>query len=318
MKKFIFTLVALAGALVFSSCDSELDANHWGSTQYYRDFLFKECPPVVMEKTMSVSFNEDASDLSSPLVLALYRKVEGGNPVKVTPDEAEVYVNGEKSADNTISLMPTQVVDEVQKIKIGVVLTKSALESSDKDQTITYFLKMVKNPGLDFVNDVAVLGVRELVLEADPWTPMTVYLDYVANKLEVGVKLGFWIILIAMIAWIILARLVFWPATRFSIVYIDYHDGAGQRRIRMSGAYQLCLTSNKRAKDSLFKKIFKGSQRFEVNEFWEHDVIVKNGASRNSVRVTPLRSFCINGETDRKQEFDIVNDNGGKVTIITT
>lgn len=318
MKKIFFALIALAGAVVFSSCDSELDANHWGSTQYYRDFLFSTCPPVTMEKTLSVAFNEDASELTSPLVLALYRKAGEGNPVRVGTDEAEVYVNGEKSSDNTISVLPSATPGEEQKIKIGIVLTPATLQSGDKDQTFTYLMKMEKNPGLDYINDVVVLGQSSLVLETDPWTPMNVYLDYVANKLEVGVKLGFWIIMISIAVWIIMARLAIWPATRFSIVYIDYHDGAGQRRIRMNGAYQLCLTSNTRAKDSLFKKIFKGSQVFEANEFWEHDVIIKNGVSRNSVRVTPLRTFCINGETERRQEFDIVNENGDKVTIITT
>lgn len=317
MKKMFLALIALVGAIMFSSCDSTLDANHWGSTQYYRDFLFSECPPVTMEKTLSVAFNEDASDLTSPLVLALYRKAGEDAPVRVSTEEAEVYVNGEKSRDNTISLLPSASPGEEQKLKIGIVLTPATLESGSKDQTLTYLLKMEKNPGLDYINDVVVLGQNSLVLEADPWTPMTVYLDYVANKLEVGVKIGFWTLLAALVVWLLLAHFVFWTSP-FSKVYIDYNDGVGERPVSMSGCYQLCLTANRKAKDGFLKKIFKGSQRYEVNDFWEHDVIIKKRSSGRRLSVTPQRLFTVEGEAIRQETFAIVNSKGEKVTIRTT
>jgi hypothetical protein len=101
-------------------------------------------------------------------------------------------------------------------------------------------------------------------------------------------------------------------------VLVDYHDGCGQKTIKMSGAYELVLTGNANAKDSLFKKIFVGKRVYECNEFWDHEIIIKDGARRNAVKVAKLRTYSTDGELRRGEEWVIYNCDGKKATFMTS
>lgn len=327
MKRLIYACVALCAVFVLFSCETQVDSNTWGTTEYYKDFLFKKCPPDTLSRTLVVSFNEESEKLSADdrtLVLSLYRVTDSGEYRKVDPTEAQVFVNGNASADNTIPLAPTGTPDQAQRIKVGIVMSKEYLDAVNDDCTVSYLLKVEKNPGYDRLNDLDICSTDSrkatpvLDKSKDSWTPMTVYIDKVSNSLKVGLIWGICVLTVLFIIWLLLSRFVIWKAASFSSVYVDYNDGAGQRPIRMNGAYELVFTGNPRAKDSVLAKIFKGSRKYEYNEFWSHDIVMKDSSRRRMIRVSGLRGYSVAGETERGCEFYIYDENGKKVTIQTT
>lgn len=327
MKRLVHMCVALCAFFMVSSCESPMDSNTWGTTEYYKDFLFKKCPPDTLSRTLVVSFNDESEKLpddNRTLVMSLYKVTDSGEYHKVDPAEAQVCVNGKASADNTISLAPTGTPDQVQRIKVGIVMSKQYLETVDDDCTVSYLLKVEKNPGYDRLNDLDICSTDSrkatpvLDKSKDSWTPMTVYIDKVSNSLKVGLIWGVCLLTVFFLIWLIISRFVIWKATSFSSVYIDYNDGAGERPIRMHGAYELVFTGNPHAKDSVMAKIFKGSRKYEYNEFWSHDIVMKDSSRRRMIRVAGLREYSVAGETERGCEFQIYDENGKKVNIQTT
>ncbi len=327
MKNISLGLMAIMAVLAFVSCDSAVESNNWGSLSHYNDFWFKKCPADTLQKILVVSFNKESESMpqdNRTLVMSLYKTVDGQNPVKVNPSEVQLFVDGQLSEDNTISVSPTGVPDEIQRIKVAMVLDNRMLHEIEKDFSITYILKVEKNPGLDRINDLQLStyggasNTPILTPDNDNYTPMRVYINKVRNSLKVGVNWSIRGVVIFFIAWMILSRMVFWRRTSFSKVLIDYHDGAGQRPIRMSGAYELVLTGNPKAGDSFLKKFFVGKRVFECNDFWDHEIILKDGARRNTVKLCKLRTYSTDGELRRGEEWVIYNADGKKATFTTT
>lgn len=324
MKRYIYILAALCGSLMLFSCEKTVDSSTWGATEYYKDFLFKKCPPDTLLRTLVVSFNEESEKLprdSRTLVFSLCKMTDVGEAIRVIPSEAQVFVNGQASEDNTISIKPTGIPDEVQRIKVGIVLNKQFLDSIDEDCMVSYFLKVEKNPGFDRLNDLDICAADSrkatpvLDKSKDSWTPMTLYINVVSNSLKQGVIWGSILSLLLYLIWFLVSRFSIWKRTSFSNVYIDYHDGAGRMPIRMNGAYELVFTGNPRAKDSVLAKIFKGSRKYEYNDFWQHDISMKDGRLRGSVKLSGLRSYYTSTDPERGIEFNIFNESGKKVTI---
>lgn len=324
MKRLTYILAALCGSLILFSCESAVDSNTWGATEYYKDFLFKKCPPDTLVRTLTVSFNGESEKLdldNRTLVLSLYKVTDSGEAKRVMPSEAQVFVNGQASEDNTIAVAPTGTPDELQRIKVGIVLSKQFLDSVDGDCTVSYILKVEENPGFDRLNDLDICATDSrkatpiLDKTKDSWTPMTLYVDTVSNSLKQGVIWGSISLVVFYIIWFLVSRFAIWKRTSFSNVYIDYNDGAGRMPIRMNGAYELVFTGNPRAKDSVFAKIFKGSRKYEYNEFWQHDIVMKDGRLRGMVKLSGLRSYYTSADPERGIEFNIFDENGKKVTI---
>lgn len=314
MKKTLLYIVSAAIAVLsFSACAGEDETVVNGASfeiRSFDDFLWKKDAVDTIKFSINTEFVE-CDDVRRPLVLAL---CDSDGKI-ISQEKASLFVNGEKSADNKVKV---NVSNGKQTTDLGVVVNTALLED---DATFNWHIMLCDDAGLSKIYSEHSDGVRSQVLDDEKWVyglDVQIRNRHVANTLKVWTNIVFWVILIALVTWIALAHFVIWPSTRFSKVMIDYNDGVGPRPIRMSGCYQLVLTDNPRMKDSFLKKIFKGSCRYEVNEFWTHPVIIKNSAARNSVRVNNLRSFYINGETLRKQEFEIINENDSKVTIITT
>lgn len=324
MKRYIYILIALMGISMTVSCEKAVDSSNWATTSYYRDFLFKKCPPDTLIRTLTVAFNDESFKMdpnNRELVMSLYKIDDAGNTSKVSPSEAQVFVNGLPSDDNTISVSPSGEPDEVQKIKVGIVLGKTLLDAIEGDCTISYVLKVEKNPGYDRLNDLDICPTDRhkatpvLDKTKDSWTPMTLYVDTVSNSLKQGVIWGSISLVVFYIIWFLVSRFAIWKRTSFSNVYIDYNDGAGRIPVRMNGAYELVFTGNPRAKDSVFAKIFKGSRKYEYNEFWQHDIVMKDGRLRGMVKLSGLRSYYTSADPERGIEFNIFDENGKKVTI---
>lgn len=312
-KTFLYILSAVIAVLSFSACAGENEPIVNGASfeiQSFDNFLWKKDAVDTVKFSINTEFVE-CENVRRPLVLAL---CDSDGKI-ISQEKAALFVNGKKSSDNKVKV---NVSNGKQIADLGVVVNAALL---DDDATFNWHIMLCDDAGLSKIYSEHSDGVRSLVLDDEKWVyglDVQIKNKHVANSLKVWTNIIFWVILIALVTWIVLAHFVMWPSTRFSKVMIDYHDGVGPRPIRMSGCYQLVLTDNPRMKDSFLKKIFKGSCRYEVNEFWTHPVIIKNSAARNSVRVNNLRTFYLNGETLRKQEFEIINENDSKVTIITT
>ena len=322
MKKIISVILSALGLLALVSCGKKVESANWGTTAYYRDFLFKKCPVDTLTKTLFVSFNEESSKMPEggrDLVLSLYRVPETGAAYKVKPDEAQLYVDGKLSSDNKISVSPTGVAGEEQRIQIGVVLSKSFLDRIEGDCTVSYVLKVEKNPGYDRLNDLDISGNATPLLESskDSWTPMTLYVNVVPNSLKQGVIWGAIILIAIAILWLFLSRCVIWTSPRFRRIYIDYHDGYGSASINVGGCYEVIFTDDPKMCDSVLDKIFKGKRLYVVNDFWAFGAIVIKSNGTKKISVDGARNYSISGDKERKSPFDIINGNGDKVTIET-
>jgi hypothetical protein len=314
MKKLLFNIVAVAVTAIMSVGCAEEPVPVNGAAfevESYNDFWWKKYSPDTLKFVINTEFKE-CSSVRRSLVLAL---CDDANGAAVPTDVAQVYVEGVPAADNKI-VVP--VVDgQTSEIEIGVVVANEYLA---EDAVYNWHIKLCDDAGLARVLSKDQNGAVNPVGKDDPWMlgmDVCVNNNHVANSLKVWANSTLIVVLIALAVWIALAHMFIWPSTKFSKVLIDYHDGAGQRPIRMSGCYQLVLTDQRKS-DSLLTKIFKGSCKYEQHPFWTHEVIIKNSASRTSLRVANLRTFYVEGETLRGQEFDIVNEAGERVTIQTS
>ena len=308
--RLLYILAAFMPFILLSCSTEELSVSHWGKTEYFEDFLYKKCPPLKMEKDLVVAANEDALSLAKPIKLVLCKESDG-KFINVDKSEICLFVNNEEQEKNVIEIVPTK---EEQKIHIELILQNSFVKASEADN-FKYYFRLEDNPGLDYINNVKVATCKSLVLSSDEWTPMDIYVDRVANSLKVTLVTSLIVIAILFVAWLILSRLIFFPATKFGRVTITYKDGI-ESVLRTNGAYEIVLTNNSRLKDSLLHRIFIGKRVYEVNDFWERTTIMKSFTIGKRIRIMPMR-YDLEGEMVRKEPFRLIKDNNEKVTIET-
>jgi hypothetical protein len=309
--RLLYILAAFMPFILLSCSTEELSVSHWGKTEYFEDFLYKKCPPLKMEKDLVVAANEDAVSLAKPIKLVLCKESDG-KFINVDKSEICLFVNNKEQEKNVIEILPTK---EEQKIHIELILQNSFVKASEADN-FKYYFRLEDNPGLDYINNVKVATCKSLVLSNDEWTPMDIYVDRVSNSLKVFVVTGLIVIAAFLVLWLILSRLIFFPATRFGRVTITYNNGI-ESVLKTNGAYQLVLTNNPRLKDSLLHRIFVGKRIYEVNDFWERTMVMKSYSMGRRISIRPIRGYDVEGEMLRKEAFKLVNENNEKVTIET-
>lgn len=308
--RLLYILAAFMPFILLSCSTEELSVSHWGKTEYFEDFLYKKCPPLKMEKDLVVAANEDALSLAKPIKLVLCKESDG-KFINVDKSEICLFVNNEEQEKNVIEIVPTK---EEQKIHIELILQNSFVMASEADN-FKYYFRLEDNPGLDYINNVKVATCKSLVLSSDEWTPMDIYVDRVANSLKVTLVTSLIVIAILFVVWLILSRLIFFPATKFGRVTITYKDGI-ESVLRTNGAYEVVLTNNSGLKDSLLHRIFIGKRVYEVNDFWERTTIMKSFTIGKRIRIMPMR-YDLEGEMVRREQFRLIKDNNEKVTIET-
>jgi hypothetical protein len=279
-------------AVLFSSCKDEVKGEVWGETQFYSNFLFKKYEPVKMEQTLEFEFNDDARRLvTNDIIFEVVEK--DNNDHFVVVKDVVLYKNGEVCPDNMLKIKPTEI-----EVKLGIEFTETTREGNH-----TLYLREKGQSGLDRI-DYLELADGFVVKKDDVYNPLGLLLFWALVTLAVILVVCFIVSRIAN------------PVVKFSKVFIDYNDGAGERKIKMGSAYKL-LCTRKRTKFSIFSKFFVGVMKVEVNEFWTHPVTITSG-TRNHIRVSGLGEFELdNDETVRKEPFTITNDNGKKATITT-
>jgi hypothetical protein len=306
-------LLTVFAAIVACSDNNEPAVN--GATfemESYDDFWWSKYAPDTLKFTINAEFKE-CSSVSRSMVLALCDGDQNGSIVST--DVAQVYVHGVPAKGNKI-VIPVQP-DKLVEVEIGVVVNRASLA---EDATYRWHIKLCDDAGLTRVLSKDQKGVLNTVDENKPWMlglDVCVKNNHVANSLKVGTNITLLAILVALVLWIFYAHACKWPKAKFSRVEIDYHDGMGPRPIRMGGAHDLVFTDKKKS-DSLLKKIFKCTTKYEEHPFWTHEVKMVSSKTRGRLRVSNLRTFYVVGDTVQKEEFQIVNETGEKVTIVTT
>lgn len=296
MKKISLLLMTMIVCMILSSCqESVKDSAMWGTTEYYEDFFWHKYEPVLMEQTLEFDFNEDAQKLlaNEVFTFVVVELDENGNEI---PNQFKVYKDSVECKDATFTVTTAD-----KEVRLAMEFLPDAREGNHK-----LFLREKVASGLTRI-DYTELAEGVYIKK-----------DNDMNPLAQGTAWSGTTLLVLLVAWLIVSRMIFWPAVRFSRIEIDYHDGAGFRRIRTSGCYELVLTNNKKQGDNIFEKIFKGSRKYEVNDFWSSPVTLKSGM-RKTIRITSHRRLFTSNPLRpvRREEFTLVNRDGNSVTLRT-
>jgi hypothetical protein len=249
MKSFIIGFLAVVALFSLSSCKEKYDVDGAANfkTESFKNFLWKKQPPVTIEAVINTDFAE-CEEIDKPLVLQLCDDDAKAIPIRV----AQLYVNGEKSEDNTITIVPKSGAKQTE---IKIVLDESQLNET---RTFTWNLQVVDNPGL--------VKINERQPGKDPWiadTTVNWKNKKVANPLRVGTDITLFSILSILVAWIILAQLVLFSkfkSTQIKKIFVMV-DG-GRKNIQgynqsVVGAKEIVLTPNDKSQ-SFLKRLFLG------------------------------------------------------------
>ena len=296
MKKTFKILLFISMIAIFTSCEDKKDVVVFGETEWYKSWLWKKYEPVIMERILKLDFNEDAKYWLRDKPLKFELRTINDEPV----DNIKLYVN-DKLCENNIFILS---VDD-KEAKIGIEFNDDAEEGSH-----SYIIKHIGVNNKSKLDDVSFESFGHN-------NSMTIKKTVVQNPTKVWTLSLLIAMFVFAILWWIVSRFIIWRPTSFSKVYIDYNDGMGQKCVKMTGKYELMCTNNPKSKDSLFSEIFKGKRQYEVNSFWTHDIVINDG-KRRKINLQGMKNYTLNGQNVRRETFDIINDNGTKVTIETT
>lgn len=293
--KYVTHFFTILLAFVLIGCDSASEGNYnLGEQVYYKDFWFSKFVPDTLSKTLNVDFTE----ASRPIKLQLYKKIEGGREVAVKTSEAQLFLNSKECQSNIITLKPSK-----HKARLGLVFSSQAPKGEH-----TWYVKVIDWGGLEQINsgtdDTLFVWHAAKIVRMNPVK---------RNLIFAGVGL-----VLLLLLWLLISRVLIWPSTKFSTLYMDYCDGYGQKSIRMTGKYELVCTNNAKMKDSALRVFFVGKRQFEYNDFWTEPVTIKTGARANSVRIIKTHNFNLSGDLKRKEVIEIINADGKSVKIETT
>lgn len=314
MKNIFRFALTIAACSILFSCSEEKEPVVDGATfemESYDDFWWEEFDPRPVKFVINADFKE-CDNHRGTLVLAL---CDGEQNSEIVPtDLAQVYVGGEVAEGNKIRI-PASADGEV-KTEVEIRINKAKLSD---DVTYRWHIKLCDDAGLKKVFSKDNKGAIKEAKEGQPWVlgmDICVKNTHVANSLKVKTTFVVIIFLIALVLWLLFAHFGQWPAAKFSQVQFDYHDGVSRLPVRVGACHKVILTDNPRLKDSLLKKIFAYSTKYEVHPFWTHPIELGSyKKSRSRVKISNLREFYLVGEAERGMTFEIFNENEQKVTI---
>lgn len=216
-------------------------------TESFDDFLWEIYVPDTIKAVINTQF-EECINMSDPLVLQLCDDDANAIPIEV----AQLYVNGQISGDNTISIVPS---DDIADTEIWIVLDDSQIHDT---RTFTWHLQVVDNPGLIKIND---RNPSE-----DPWiinTEVNWRNNHVANSVRTWTDFSLLTVLAVLIVWVFLVQCVFFTRFKVSQLKRIFISVNGMRRNIQSysssviGAKEIILTPV-RKKQNIFSRLFAG------------------------------------------------------------
>jgi len=316
MNKFITFLTV--SVFLFASCEKPEKINpnkhSWGTKNLYADFLINHFhfsdTSNVFHKRLFLEFNQEAKASSTgTLELQLVEKITkfGADGLPKNSEfqptrEFSLFKNGEKCSDNIL-----KINNEDKKADITIAFNQN---TKFEDHSYTLCLKVINNGGLDRIDNTDVSAPNNIIL-TDEWV---LEKKYVHNPLGLLFFWGIVGIIGILILCFVLSRVIN-PSTKFSKLYIDYHDGGGDHIVKMGSSYKLICTNNKK-KYSIFYRFFIGNVKVEVNDFWTNPVTINSGRM-DTVQLTGLGDLQLENDTTIRKEAIIITGNGQKVTIIT-
>ena len=278
--------------------------NTWNRIKYYSDFLGNKYTNVILKDSVELDFNVHAQTIKRDMEFELVKKNEKGE--FVAANEITLYKNDDICPENILKVKTSE-----SKIALGFECKENFLKNK-KEKELQLYLRVKEKSGLDRIDDKElsssdILIPYWIVKKNNGWNPLATLL--------------FWILVIVIVSLTLcfIYSHIIKPMNnvKFSKLFIDYNDGAGEQKIEMGRAYKL-LCTNKKTKFSIFSKFFTGVVKVEVNDFWSYPLTIKSGM-RNNIRLLGLGSYQLESEeTVRREPFTIANENGQKVTITTT
>ena len=236
-----------------------------GNYEFFRTwdlwpFSYYAPDEISIEDKLELSVVEDASDMDGSIVLGLYDLY--GEPVGT--DKVELFVDGEKSADNKVVFVPSvgqtrKNAPEVITKEIELKLCESLLEAYDDDRTFQYYFEVEKTPSTLHVLNGQNVGDDTSLDEMS----ICFNVDYKVNKLKAWVITALIIILAVLVAIIVLVQLF---AKRFNVKHLtqifvsenDVRKGIMSCKSGLKGATKIILTSDRNKKQGFFAMLFKG------------------------------------------------------------
>jgi hypothetical protein len=300
-----YIIIITAVILLFSSCEKEKNINSvfWGETNYYSNFLLKKYKPVIMEKTLEFDFNEDAKRLITGNI-EFEIVVKDKNDKFVPTDAIVLYKNNIKCSDNIL-----KITSKNESVQLGIEFIPDA-----KEGNYTLYLRVKETGGLDRIDDTDLSTANNVIL-AHEWV---VKKDDVYNPLALSL---FWILvttILFLMLWYMISRLIINPNNRFSKISFDYHDGQGEKSVRVGNCYKVICT-NKRTEVSLLHKFFVGNVAIEINDFWTKKIEIKSeGYLGLSISGIDIDFQLEPWKPQRKELFTITKPDGQTVQIETT
>lgn len=291
--------------LLICACNKENDKNaatQWGKDNYYNDFLWKKHVPDTLYREMAFDFNDDARNfMYEPLQLGLFKKTDSGKMLPVMENEMEVFVDGTKCENNVISVEPGTEI-----IKVGLVFNPAA-----ENKVHHWFIKPVNDGGLERINDMDAGTFNNpesslMEVEAEK--------NKIMNPLAEGSMLTGIFLLAALLVWLFVLKLIFFPTFRVGkIILSDPVPYMSQKRLR--GTRKLILTNNKPTQSGI-NRFFTGKIIYDVNPMWTSDIVIEP-RDRNSVRVRPSKEYMTDTHTMKvHNEYTIQNMTTGTKTKV--
>ena len=299
-------LTAVLLALIAVSCsqNKDIDTMSWGKCTSYGDFLWKKHVPDTLTREIVLEFNSDAERyMTSPVVFGIFRKTEDGSLVPVDNNDLEVYVDGDRSEDNTISVMPPD-----ESVKVGLVLGDGLDAGS-----FHWYLKTVSDGGLDRING---LTAEEFGSSDSALMEIVLKKRKTMNPLA-GSLLGVLsAIVLLLVLWLLIGRPIFYPGFRVKSISLSGPEPYFATH-RLKGARKLVLTA-KPERQGFMSRLFSGRIVYGVNPLWttKIEIIPRDG---RSIRIKTLGQefFIMSKVLKVREEYELENTQTRGKTRIT-
>ncbi len=266
-----------------------------GKIGQYDDLWFVHYTPDTLHTTLCFEFNEDAKELlRQPVRLQFAYRDESDRLCTLTPDVAQLYLNGMPLQDNIIA-----VDNQTEEADLGLVFNTKA-----DNRTYNLHLRPASAAGdIDRINGTETSAYDDntkiLTLRAKK--------THVMNPLAVALLWIGIILLALLLLWLLVLKTVFFPVFHISHVNLTGPEPY-MSMLYVRGARQLVLTGRQR-KQNFMSRLFTGKIIYEVNPLWASEVTIMP-VDRKSVRFSPLKKTDYLIESTRlqsNQDYTIEN-----------
>ena len=299
-------LCSLSLLILLASCGKKADKGpeptRWGKEEYYDDFLWKKHVPDTLYRTIEFDFNKDARNhMDGPLRLGLFKRTGSGKMLPVTESEMEVFVDGQNCPNNIIDVEPG-----TDQLKVGIVFNPNA-----ENKVHHWFFRAVDDGGLDRINDM-----DPETYNNDNASLMDIEVEKhkIMNPLKEGILIVSFILLAALVVWLLVLKRLFFPVFRVGKVLLT--DPVPYNSMKRVKGYRKMILTHSKDKQNALNRFFTGKIQFEVNPMWTSDVVIEP-KDKTSVRLRCPKDYMADARVLKtNQEYTIQNMNIGTKTKI--